>query len=288
MKRKQGFGGYKQRLAQARAQEQQQEEQPALQLPQQPQSSNLAKTLLEKWAWGSLSTPELQALAHAAVLDGLQHPQIKALAAIGGCGKYPANMHRDILRAVGAGGSLASTAMDFSLSLLVSRNTWTPTMVNMILPHRLFSKMYHEKPEAFLASVLGGDVSNIRSFWTAMQDHPILLARPELRDRDMSRVVPIGLHGDGVSYMQLKSGGKSLKVLSWSSLLSRGPTKASSFLIFLVVKSVLKETGFGRSWPRVYQVLSWSLAALAQGTWPLLSWDGSQPLSLMMSTVQSM
>ena len=269
-----GFGGYKQRLAQAKRQQQQQQQD---QVPEQPEHSHLARVLLEKWAWGNLSTPEVQALAHAAVHDGLSHPQIRALAGLGAHGKYPANMHRDLLRAVGAGSALVSSAMDFTLSLQASRSTWVPTLVDIILPHRLFSKMFHQRPGAFKASVLGGEESNIRSFWSAMQDHPILLARPELRSRaDLLKVIPIGLHGDGVSYMQRRSGSKSLEVLSWSSLLSRGPTKANSFLIFLVVKSVLKDVGFGKSWPIVYKILSWSLTALAQGKWPEVDWNGAQ------------
>ena len=271
--------GYRRQIERARQEAQQEAQPPAphqQQAPHQHQAeSHLAKTLLQKWAWGKLSTPEVQALAHSAFLDGLEHPKVRALASLGSWGKHPANMHRDLLRAVGAGAKLVSSTLAFHINLETQRGAWTRSLVDMILPHKLFASMYHERHQAFLASILGGDANNVRRFWEAMQTHPILLARPELRTRaDLLQVIPIGLHGDGVSYMQLRAGGKSLEVLSWSSLLSRGPTKSNSFLIFLVVKSLIKETGWGRSWPVIWKVLSWSFIALAEGKWPMLNWDG--------------
>ena len=113
-------------------------------------------------------------------------------------------------------------------------------------------------------------------FWKSMKNHPALTSRPQLQSRpDLQKVVPLALHGDSVQYMQIKrAGGKSLEVLSWCSLLTKGPTKMTSFLIFLVVKSVVKDDGFNLTWPRVWRVLSWSLEALSTGLWPLKDWNG--------------
>ena len=106
---------------------------------------------------------------------------------------------------------------------------------------------------------------------------PVVQARPQLqRPQDWSKMVPIAIHGDGVSYMQRAAGGKALDVLSWASLLSRQPTKASSFLMFLIVKSIVKESGVGQTWAKAWRVLIWSLDALAAGTWPMLDWN-NQP-----------
>ena len=56
-------GGFKQRMKRSRAA-----------AAEQPKpSSTLAKLLLEKWCWGSMTLPTLQALASAAVQDGLDH-----------------------------------------------------------------------------------------------------------------------------------------------------------------------------------------------------------------------
>ena len=66
-----------------------------------------------------------------------------------------------------------------------------------------------------------------------------------------------------------------MDVLSWTSLLTTGPTKASSFLMFVLVKGLAKEFGVAQSWSRVWKIIIWSLEALASGTWPLKSWDNT-------------
>ena len=92
---------------------------------------------------------------------------------------------------------------------------------------------------------------------------------------DLHRVAPLALHGDGVSYMQVaRASGKSLDVLSWCSLLSQGPIRVTSFLRFLIVKTVVKETGFLKTWSRAWKIISWSLQALSSGTWPVKDWNG--------------
>ena len=108
-----------------------------------------------------------------------------------------------------------------------------------------------------------------------MKNHPNVVARPDLSNRDdLAKVVPLGMHGDGVAYMHVKrAGGKSLEVLSWASLLTKGPTRSSSFLIFLLVKSVVKDSGFLQSWPKAWKAIIWSLEAPATGKWPMLDWD---------------
>ena len=150
--------------------------------------------------------------------------------------------------------------------------------LNFLLPHKLFSVLFHSLPSAFESSVLGGTAGNVPTFWAAMKDHPVLASRPELQARpDLDKVIPIALHGDGVAYQQVRAaGGKSLDVLSWSSLLSRGPTKTNSFLMFLIVKSLVKDFGVGQTWPKVWRVLSWSLKALATGVWPMRNWDNKE------------
>ena len=90
-------------------------------------------------------------------------------------------------------------------------------------------------------------------------------------------MVPLGVHGDGVAYMGVnRAGGKSLEVLSWSSLLTQGPTRSSTFLLFLLVKSVAKDSGFSQTWPRAWKALCWSFQALATGKWPMLDWDNNE------------
>ena len=220
------YGGPKQQLQQLKEAEG----------PQAP--SSLAAELLEKWSWGSMSAPLVQTLAAAAKKDGLDHPQIHALAGIGASGKFPGNMHRDLLQITGKP-TLASSVSEVKVSLCVNEKC-EQVPLTFLLPHKLFAALYHSLPHSFMSSLLGGKVENVASFWAAMKDHPNVLARPELRARpDLHQVIPIGIHGDGVSYMQpLRAGGKTMDVLSWTSLLCHGPTRVSTFLMIAIVKTV--------------------------------------------------
>ena len=239
-------GGWQQRLA--KLQRDQAEEQRS--------QSNLASQLISLWAWGQM----VQTLANAASEDGLKHPHIEKLAKIGGRGKYPANMQRDLLLICGEftklGGSTSS--IPIRLKTMQKKKTVSSEVdLTFLLPHKLFS-----------VSVLGGKPDNVARFWTDMKHHPFVLARPSLQSQAaLKKVVPIAIHGDGVSYMQVKrAGGKSLEVLSWSSLLSSsGPTKHTNYLMFLLVKNVVKDYGVGQTWPKVWKILCWSLQALSSG-----------------------
>ena len=265
-KRKMEFGGYKQQLAKAK------EEEEAERKP-----SKLAAQLVEKWAWGAMSAPEVQLLASAALEDGLQHPDVAKLAKIGGSGKYPGNTHRDLLKICGKP-TLAHAIAEVYVRVKVSETMSQEILLKFLLPHKVFAGLYHSIPKAFIASVLGGNASKIGKFWSELKNHPNLLSRPALRGRaDLDKVVPLGIHGDGVAYMQVRrAGGKSLEVLSWCSLLTQGPTRSSTFLMFLLVKAVVKDSGMSQTWPKVWKVLCWSLQALASGKWPMLDWDNKE------------
>ena len=240
-------------------------------------SSKLASELLALWSWGGMSAPLVQKLAAAAHSDGLMHPEIVKISNIGAAGKFPANMHRDLMLISGKMSTIHEVATTIPIRLKAKEGlSRADTNLQFLLPHKLFAYIYASMPSAFLSSLLGGDLANLDKFWEAMKDHPYVLRRPQLLHRsDLKKVVPIAIHGDGVGYMRTRgAGGKSLDVLSWSSLLSHGATKVCSFLMFLVVKSVTRDTGFEQSWPKVWRILCWSLQALAAGTWPMKNWEG--------------
>ena len=259
--------GYQQQLAQAKAEEEE------TRLP-----SKLANALLEKWSWGAMSAPDVQHLADAAWQDGLSHPSVGQLAKIGGRGKYAGNMHRDLMHITGQGNLLHDCLSKHTIPVKKGKMLSQDVSLDFLLPHKLFATLYHTLPEAFRSSILGGSKRNIASFWKAMKNHPNLASRPELRDRaDLHQVVPLALHGDGVAYVQrARAGSKSLEALSWCSLLTRGPTKVSSFLMFLLCKSEVKEGLPFSTWSRVWQILCWSLQTMATGLWPTHDWKGRE------------
>ena len=206
------------------------------------------------------------------------HPEIEKIARIGAAGRLPGNMHRDLLHISGKSLLLQDSTVTVPIQLKATKFITKPVPLQFLLPHKLFANLYRSLPNAFTASILGGSPDNILAFWTAMQHHPIVTSRPHLQNMEQVKMkVPIGIHGDGVAYMQVRgAGSKSLDALSWSSLLTKGATKVSSFLMILLVKSVVKDTGVMQSWPRIWRILCWSLEALAQGTSPTHNWDHAE------------
>ena len=67
-----------------------------------PAPSQLATKLLKDWAWGKISIQYAQELAHKAVADmqpfECNLPDLHFLAGIGTAGKFPNNMHRDVMK----------------------------------------------------------------------------------------------------------------------------------------------------------------------------------------------
>ena len=247
--------------------------------PQQPSQCHLATQLISLWSWGQMSAPLVQTLANAASQDGLNNPQIEKLAKMGGRGKYPANMQRDLLLVAGDFTKLGGCTSKIPLRLKTMKKTvpFEEVSLTMLLPHKLFSALYHNLNDAFISCLLGGKAANIGQFWSEMQKHPFVMARPQLQNQAaVAKTVPIAIHGDGVAYMQVKgTQGKTLDTLSWSSLLSsQGATKTTNYLMFCMVKNVAKDQGQFQTWPRVWKALCWSLQVLSSGYWPMTNWDG--------------
>ena len=63
----------------------------------QLQESILAQRLVSDWAWGYIFAKDVQRYASAAVADGLEHNSLKKLAAIGGGGRTPMTLRRDLV-----------------------------------------------------------------------------------------------------------------------------------------------------------------------------------------------
>ena len=61
-------------------------------------SSNLAKLLLEHFWGGDLPATDVQAIAHAASLNGCSHPEVLRLASFGSLGNNPGNVHNQLLQ----------------------------------------------------------------------------------------------------------------------------------------------------------------------------------------------
>ena len=142
----------------------------------------------------------------------------------------------------------------------------------VLWPHEIFAALWEFHPGAFIHYILGGNVGAVSEFWNNMPPRP-----------GMRRVLPIG---SPTSYpwqftamaLQLQNvrgaNSKVVDVLSWMSLLGKGSTKFTSFLIWLCHSNLAKKSGVMTTWRSLWAKLTKSLRALFSGRWPDTDMDG--------------
>ena len=240
--------------------------------------SALARLLLERWAWGDLSGPSIQSIAQAAVIDGAVHEELNIIAKLGSSGAFPANIQRDLLRA------LQPTPVTNHLKKISIWMRKVPGHIiqvehDILLPHELFASMYEYYPETFLQRLCNGSVDNLKRFWSAMKKsppHPAYIHHPMRADKGHeSTCIPLALHGDGVPVTGAgRSWQKSLEVYSWCSLLSKGNTLKCNFLIYAMFDKLLVKSGGLNGFDKFSKLLAWSFQALYDGKWPSVDEQG--------------
>ena len=142
---------------------------------------------------------------------------------------------------------------------------------SVIWPHELFAGLWQHHHQAFPKVVMGGGPDSIRQFWEEMPPRPGMEGRVGWKDR----CIPISLHGDGVAVANIRGkGSKVVDCLSWSSLLSTGPTRLTNFLVWFAFNHLAKKNGFAATWPTFWRQLCKSLRSLWEGTWPMTDQNG--------------
>lgn len=117
----------------------------------------------------------------------------------------------------------------------------------------------------------------MRDFWHQMRGTPAMANHPVLERADFdTRCVPLSIHGDGVPVSGVgKAWSQSVDAFSWRSMLSRGSTLLTNYLMFIIYK-FLKVTTEGRgTYEKFFSVLAWSLRALWDGRWPTTDASGA-------------
>ena len=192
--------------------------------------------------------PLVQKLAQAAVDDGLVHPDVQKLGNIGSQGKHPGNSHRDLLLLSGSH-ALVATSPTCKAPIRLKFQTLTKTTsreisLDFLLPHKLSSCLFHSLPQAFGSTILG--------VWKSS--------------------APVPSWGMGLATCSpVEQVAKAWRSSGWTSMLSQGSTRTTNFLLFLLVKTLVKDTGFIQTWHSVWKIITWSLDALRSGVWPLVS-----------------
>ena len=240
--------------------------------------SHLAEHLLDKWSWGALSTPQIQATAKCVVLDGCSHPDVVTLSKLGSDGKYPNNMYSELCN------KLQPTPITHALDEITvwqKKPGKRPVEVThkILLPHKLFASLYADHNDVFKASLLGGGEDEPARFWEAMQGNPTYHSHPvSTRGTPTTRAIPLALHGDGVTTSGCgKSWARSVDAYSWCSLLSKSNSDIkANFLIYLIFGKLLVQGGNLSAFHAFECKLTWSLYWLFLGRWPTRDEHGKE------------
>ena len=160
-------------------------------------TSFLAKKLLEKWAWGSMSPQEVQEMAALSVKDfasmGHAAPQdLIFLASLGCKGQYKNNMHRELL--AWADSRCQQMVQPF-FQKIDFKEPWGRQLQSFLLPHEIFATLYHSY-NSFWKQIMLPSVQLLKDFWSLQEKHPAL---PEVKECAgyQANMIPLAFHGDG-------------------------------------------------------------------------------------------
>ena len=240
--KKRKTGGIQQRLAKAEAQDKEK----ALK-----ERERLALSMATKWAWGHLSPQEIQITAADAIADmktfGMEQlPQwLSKFAALGSNGVHSNNMHLELLKMFEPQSSLPKPLVVH----LVFKDQ--KHLQSLMLPHELFSALYHHYPSTFQKHFMPGGTEQVSKFWSKFAKHPSMEGHEIFASKNYQhRALPLNLHGDGVPVTgKGKVWVKMMLTLSWTGCLAEGSSKDTCNLIWGVPwKQIM--------WPHLYQCVA--------------------------------
>jgi hypothetical protein len=155
------------------------------------------------WTEGALSAIAVQKIAHCAFLNPWQQDDLVGLAALGSFGVHDGNVKRDLQRLVEAAlkpqipnpMGIKALVLDHLSSL--EESAW----VHINSPADLLASMFHNYQISFAEWFR---VDQVQEFWEAV--HPedpklkSLFLETGISKKDLSQVIPLRLHGDGVEF----------------------------------------------------------------------------------------
>ena len=124
------------------------------------------------WAWGLISPQLIQKLMtlfkqdlENAEHDDLDMTMVNELAGLGSSGDYPQNMHRSLMNSIGKHN--LPTPHSFLAPLTHKVLGHFSRSVDMILPHELFSSVYHCYKAAWVDRICPSS-ARVEKFWDAV------------------------------------------------------------------------------------------------------------------------
>ena len=244
--------------------------------------SVLASFLLQLFAWGEMSAQRVQKIASLAMLDieacmnGTGHAEdLKNMAKIGTEGHHQNKCYADLMK----------QCLDISIprpfvATLPFVKPLHDQFQSMLLPHELFSSIYHSYKGAWRQS-LYGSADSVRKFWQAQASHPQMAGHPvSFKPNRFTLAIPLSLHGDDVPVTGVgKAWTGKLTQWCWASLLGRGATSEVLFWIYGLFERlrVILTAGSESTLHTFFRILRWSFHWLFKGVFPDRDHDGVKP-----------
>ena len=191
--------------------------------PEVADKSSLASFLLEKWAWGVLSPQDVQQFAAAAcqnfLTSGARAPaDLSFMASLGTAGAHKNNMHKQLMH--WANRRCKEAAPSFTATIRF-KEPYGRQIQSFLLPHQLFSNLYHEYPSSWKQIILPS-TDRLKEFWKLQKQHPACSTVSSLPSFP-SKLIPIAFHGDGTPVIGLgKIWSRALTIFRMNSILGIG------------------------------------------------------------------
>ena len=257
--------------------------------------SHLCKLLAQQWAWGILSAVAVQKYASAALEDakvllnrlhvnfssssnGPVSVSLSQFAALGCGGSCPGNIAKELRLLLGEP-EMPPIHQEKIMTRFMKPGIWKPHKAlvghSFLLPHVVFSYLYHHNRAKFNQVFLGNRTSDqMAKFWTTVIERrdPRIIRHPMVeRDNWMCLAVPLALHGDGVPVIGVgKAASRSLDTYSMHGIWATGSTIQMKLLLYSVFEKC-KVSGVDENTDTMkaaWKLLAWSFAALFSGYHP--------------------
>ena len=218
--------------------------------------------------WGQMSPQLLQTLMGHMVADLELYDQdlldvqsIKKMARLGTYGRYPNNVWTEFKNLLPTPKLPKLHYFWLPMRHNVLGRFWK--QVPMLLPHELFSAIYHHYPAMWKKIVYPGQ-EVCKKFWKAVEGSEQFKQHPVRSRRDYStKCIPLKMHGDGTPVTGLGKGwGKLVDIFTVCSMLAYGPTILQHLMICCIFQHLLSVQAGHHTMATFYRKFIWSFQCL--------------------------
>ena len=232
-----------------------------------------ALSLVMMCLWGHISPQILQKVMELHLNDLTLHSEgtldldsVKWVASLGSHGAHSQNVWRDLLSRLPK--PKLPKLFEFRAPYKHSVLGFIEKSTHMLMPHELMASVYKNFPEMWRECFYPSKEVCMQ-FWSSVRNGAHFKAHPIRLVRDVSKYIPLRLHGDGTPASGIgKAWSKMVDVFSVSSMLVFGSSMLHNFMVWMVHQSLICSVAAHHTMNEFWRHLKWSLEALAIGRWP--------------------